>query len=248
MTGDGRSDRARARGEARRDDRRDAAARRRRRPRVRRGLRRRRRGSTTRTRTSTSPTTTSSSWRSGTRRCSSARRSTRTARTPSQELERCVDGRRGAAEVAADHAGLQPGRRALLPVLRGAGPPQAAAAQPHRRREVAAEPRHARRRPDAARAGAASAASRSSRPTAARARRPARRDFLPSSCRLAREYEHFYGDTSALNLPTRWYAYETILNDHVRAREARPRQRLADPPAAADAAAASRRVMELMGG
>ena len=42
---------------------------------------------------------------------------------------------------------------------------------------------------------------------------PGERDFLPEWCRMAREYEHFYGDTAALNLPTRCYAYRTILND-----------------------------------
>jgi predicted TIM-barrel fold metal-dependent hydrolase len=42
---------------------------------------------------------------------------------------------------------------------------------------------------------------------------PGERDFLPEWCRLARYYEHFYGDTAALNLPTRCYAYKTILND-----------------------------------
>src|SRR5207244_12411023 len=43
--------------------------------------------------------------------------------------------------------------------------------------------------------------------------RPFETDYLPAFCRLAREHEHFYGDTSALNLPTRSYAYRTILND-----------------------------------
>ena len=38
-------------------------------------------------------------------------------------------------------------------------------------------------------------------------------DFLPQWVRLAREYENFYGDTAALNLPTRSYAYKTILDD-----------------------------------
>lgn len=42
---------------------------------------------------------------------------------------------------------------------------------------------------------------------------PGERDFLPEWCRLAREYENFYGDTAALNLPTRCYAYRTILDD-----------------------------------
>jgi uncharacterized protein len=38
-------------------------------------------------------------------------------------------------------------------------------------------------------------------------------DFVPTFLRMAREYEHFYGDTAALNLPTRSYAYESILSD-----------------------------------
>lgn len=38
-------------------------------------------------------------------------------------------------------------------------------------------------------------------------------DYVPAFVRLAREYEHCYGDTSALNLPARSYAYDTILND-----------------------------------
>lgn len=38
-------------------------------------------------------------------------------------------------------------------------------------------------------------------------------DYLPHWVRLAREHEHFYGDTAALNLPTRAYAYDTILSD-----------------------------------
>jgi len=43
----------------------------------------------------------------------------------------------------------------------------------------------------------------------------AERDYLPEFMRLAREYEHFYGDTSALNLPPRWHAYQKILEDPV---------------------------------
>lgn len=38
-------------------------------------------------------------------------------------------------------------------------------------------------------------------------------DYLPAFLRMAREYEHFYGDTSALNLPNRSYAYRHILED-----------------------------------
>jgi predicted TIM-barrel fold metal-dependent hydrolase len=40
-------------------------------------------------------------------------------------------------------------------------------------------------------------------------------DYLPTWARMAREHEHFYGDTSALNLPTRSYAWKTLLNDTV---------------------------------
>jgi predicted TIM-barrel fold metal-dependent hydrolase len=40
-------------------------------------------------------------------------------------------------------------------------------------------------------------------------------DYSPAFIRLAKEYEHLYGDTAALNLPTRSYVYETILNDPV---------------------------------
>jgi len=38
-------------------------------------------------------------------------------------------------------------------------------------------------------------------------------DYLPNWSQLAKEYEHFYGDTAALNVPNRWYAYDTILKD-----------------------------------
>jgi predicted TIM-barrel fold metal-dependent hydrolase len=44
---------------------------------------------------------------------------------------------------------------------------------------------------------------------------PGETDFLPTFCRLARDYEHCYGDTAALSLPTRSYAYEVILKDPV---------------------------------
>lgn len=40
-------------------------------------------------------------------------------------------------------------------------------------------------------------------------------DYLPTFMRMARDHEHFYGDTSALNLPTRSYAYRQILADKV---------------------------------
>lgn len=42
---------------------------------------------------------------------------------------------------------------------------------------------------------------------------PGEVDFLPQFMRLAREYEHCYGDTAALCLPTRSYAFEHILKD-----------------------------------
>jgi uncharacterized protein len=42
---------------------------------------------------------------------------------------------------------------------------------------------------------------------------PGEYDYLPQWTYLAREYEHFYGDTVALNLPTRDYAYRKILED-----------------------------------
>lgn len=38
-------------------------------------------------------------------------------------------------------------------------------------------------------------------------------DYLPQWSRLALEHEHFFGDTAALNLPMRSYAYRTILQD-----------------------------------
>jgi predicted TIM-barrel fold metal-dependent hydrolase len=42
---------------------------------------------------------------------------------------------------------------------------------------------------------------------------PGETDFLPNWSRLARDHEHFYGDTAALNLPTRNYAYKMLLED-----------------------------------
>lgn len=42
---------------------------------------------------------------------------------------------------------------------------------------------------------------------------PSEPDYLPTFARMAREYEHLYGDTAALNLPTRSYGYETLLAD-----------------------------------
>ena len=40
-------------------------------------------------------------------------------------------------------------------------------------------------------------------------------DYLPTFMRMAREHEHFYGDTSALNLPTRSYAWRKLLADDI---------------------------------
>lgn len=42
---------------------------------------------------------------------------------------------------------------------------------------------------------------------------PGEPDYLPIFVRMAKEYERLYGDTAALNLPTRSYAYETLLKD-----------------------------------
>jgi predicted TIM-barrel fold metal-dependent hydrolase len=38
-------------------------------------------------------------------------------------------------------------------------------------------------------------------------------DHLPTFCRLAKEHEHLYGDTAALNVPTRSYALPVLLAD-----------------------------------
>lgn len=43
--------------------------------------------------------------------------------------------------------------------------------------------------------------------------RPFQRDYLPEFIALAEKYEHLYGDTAALNLPTRAYAYDVILKN-----------------------------------
>ena len=40
-------------------------------------------------------------------------------------------------------------------------------------------------------------------------------DYVPTFVRLAHEYEHLYGDTAMLDIPTRSYAYDVILNDDV---------------------------------
>jgi predicted TIM-barrel fold metal-dependent hydrolase len=38
-------------------------------------------------------------------------------------------------------------------------------------------------------------------------------DYLANFVKLARQYEHCYGDTAALNIPARWYAFDTVLSD-----------------------------------
>ena len=38
-------------------------------------------------------------------------------------------------------------------------------------------------------------------------------DYLPTFLHLARTHERFFGDTAALNLPTRSYAFRKILED-----------------------------------
>jgi predicted TIM-barrel fold metal-dependent hydrolase len=38
-------------------------------------------------------------------------------------------------------------------------------------------------------------------------------DYLPAFLRLAREHEHLYGDTAALDLPMRSYAYRSLLKE-----------------------------------
>jgi hypothetical protein len=45
--------------------------------------------------------------------------------------------------------------------------------------------------------------------------RPFEKDYLGTFVRMAHEHEHFYGDTAALNLPTRSHAYRTIFEDDV---------------------------------
>jgi predicted TIM-barrel fold metal-dependent hydrolase len=45
--------------------------------------------------------------------------------------------------------------------------------------------------------------------------RSSHRDYTPTFHRLAHEHERLYGDTAALNLPTRSYAYEKLLTDEV---------------------------------
>jgi uncharacterized protein len=45
--------------------------------------------------------------------------------------------------------------------------------------------------------------------------RPFEKDYLPTFLRLAHEHERLYGDTAALNLPTRSYAYAALLKDEV---------------------------------
>jgi len=44
---------------------------------------------------------------------------------------------------------------------------------------------------------------------------PGEIDYVDTFMRLAREHEHCYGDTAALNLPMRWHAWAKVLNDDV---------------------------------
>jgi predicted TIM-barrel fold metal-dependent hydrolase len=43
--------------------------------------------------------------------------------------------------------------------------------------------------------------------------RPFETDYLPTFLRMAGEHENFYGDTSALNVPIRSYAFKKLLDD-----------------------------------
>lgn len=38
-------------------------------------------------------------------------------------------------------------------------------------------------------------------------------NYTPTFVQMAKDYEHCYGDTSALNVPSRWYAFDAILAD-----------------------------------
>jgi uncharacterized protein len=40
-------------------------------------------------------------------------------------------------------------------------------------------------------------------------------DYVPQFVRMCHDHERFFGDSSALNLPTRWHAYKPILADPV---------------------------------
>jgi mannonate dehydratase len=42
---------------------------------------------------------------------------------------------------------------------------------------------------------------------------PFETDFTPTFIRMAREFEHCYGDTAALNVPNRWYAMSAVMKD-----------------------------------
>jgi uncharacterized protein len=44
---------------------------------------------------------------------------------------------------------------------------------------------------------------------------PSETDYLPTFMRMAHDHEKFFGDTAALNLPTRSYAFDKLLNDPV---------------------------------
>jgi predicted TIM-barrel fold metal-dependent hydrolase len=40
-------------------------------------------------------------------------------------------------------------------------------------------------------------------------------DYTPTFMDMAKEYEHCYGDTAALNVPNRWYAMSAVMSDPV---------------------------------
>lgn len=44
---------------------------------------------------------------------------------------------------------------------------------------------------------------------------PGETDYVDLFARMAKEHEHFYGDTSALSIPTRSHAYKTLFEDPV---------------------------------
>jgi predicted TIM-barrel fold metal-dependent hydrolase len=40
-------------------------------------------------------------------------------------------------------------------------------------------------------------------------------DYVPTFMRMAKDYENCFGDTSALNVAGRWYAYDSVLKDNL---------------------------------
>src|SRR5207302_1952820 len=45
---------------------------------------------------------------------------------------------------------------------------------------------------------------------------PFEKSYIDNFVRLTKDYENCYGDTSALNLPMRWYAYDLLQDTIVR--------------------------------